>query len=145
MFLSVVDMDGCSMDVASGTACIMCSVQDLDVGAAVPAHSFGVMARHEELVAWRGLQDRHTPSRGRRPVVERRARDSSADGQSHGMYLANLIIRLWLRPGRSAHAGKVGQHFACREARRVSAVSGDLGVSPSIVIYHINDPGLSSK
>jgi hypothetical protein len=114
-------------------------------GAAVLAHSLGVMARQEELVAWHGLQDRHTPSRGRRPVVERRARDSLADGQSHGMYLANLIMRLWLRPGLSAHAGKVGQHLACREARRVSAVSGDFGVSPSIVIYYINDPGLCSK
>jgi hypothetical protein len=61
------------------------------------------------------------------------------------MYLANLIVRLWLRTGRSAHASKVGQHLACREARRVSAVSGDLGVSPSIMIYYINDPGLSSK
>jgi hypothetical protein len=34
-------------------------VQDLDVGAAVLAHSLGVMARHGELVAWRGLQDQH--------------------------------------------------------------------------------------
>jgi hypothetical protein len=84
-------------------------------------------------------------SRGRRSVEERRARDSLADCQSHGMYLANLIVRLWLRTGRSAHASKVGQHLACREARRVSAVSGDFGVSPPIVIYYINDPGLSSK
>jgi hypothetical protein len=45
------------------------------------------------------------------------------------MYLANLIVRLWLRKGLSAHASKVGQHLACREARRVRAVSGDLGVS----------------
>jgi hypothetical protein len=58
-FLSVVDMDGCSVDVVSGTACTMCRVQDLDVGAAVLAHSLGVMARQEEFVAWRGLQDRH--------------------------------------------------------------------------------------
>jgi hypothetical protein len=42
-------------------------------------------------------------------VEERRARDSLADCQSHGMYLANLIVRLWLRTGRSAHASKVGQ------------------------------------
>jgi hypothetical protein len=84
-------------------------------------------------------------SRGRRPVEERRARDSLADCQPHGMYLANLIVRLWLRTGRSAHAGKVGQQLACREARRGSAVSGDLGVSPSIVNYYINDPVLSSK
>jgi hypothetical protein len=68
-----------------------------------------------------------------------------ADCQSHGMYLANPIVRLCMRTGRSAHASKVGQHLACGEARRVSAVSGDLGVSPSIVIYYINDPGLSSK
>jgi hypothetical protein len=61
------------------------------------------------------------------------------------MYLANLIVRLWLRTGRSPHASKVGLHLACLTARRVSAVSGDLGVTPSIVIYYINDPGLSSK
>jgi hypothetical protein len=61
------------------------------------------------------------------------------------MYLAKLIVRLWLKTGSSAHASKVGQHLAGREAHRVSAVSGDLGVSPSIVIYYINDPGLSSK
>jgi hypothetical protein len=84
-------------------------------------------------------------SRGRRQVEERRARDSLADCQPHGMYLANLIVRHWLRTGRSAHARKVGQHLACRETRRVIAVSGDLGVSPSMVIYYINDPGLSSK
>jgi hypothetical protein len=84
-------------------------------------------------------------SRGRRPVEERRARDSLAYCQSHGMYLANLIVRLCLRTGRSAHASKVGQHLACREERRVSAVSGDPGVSPSIVIYYKNGPGLSSK
>jgi hypothetical protein len=59
MFLSVVDMDGCSVDVVYGTACSLCRVQDLDVGAAVLAHSLGVMARQEELVAWRGLKDRH--------------------------------------------------------------------------------------
>jgi hypothetical protein len=47
-------------------------------------------------------------SRGRRPVEERRARDSLADCQSHGMYLAKLFVRLWLRTGRSAHASKVG-------------------------------------
>jgi hypothetical protein len=84
-------------------------------------------------------------SRGRQPVEERRARDSLADCQSHGMYLANLIVRLWLRTGRSAHSSKVGQHLACREARRVSAVSGDLVMSPSKVIYYINDPGLPSN
>jgi hypothetical protein len=84
-------------------------------------------------------------SRGRRPVEERRARDSLADCQSHGMYFANLIVRLRLRTGRSAHASKVGQHLACREAHRVGAVSGDLGESQSLVIYYINDPGLSSK
>jgi hypothetical protein len=61
------------------------------------------------------------------------------------MYLANFIVMLWLRTGLSAHASKVGQHLACREAHRVRAVSRDLGVSPSIVIYCINDPGLSSK
>jgi hypothetical protein len=81
----------------------------------------------------------------RRPVEERKARDSLADCQSHGMYLANLIVRLWLRTGRSAHASKIGQHLACREARRACAVSGDLGVSPSIAICYIDDPGLPSK
>jgi hypothetical protein len=54
MFLSVVDMDGCSVDVVCGTACTLCRVQYLDVGAAVLAHSLGVMARHEEFVARRG-------------------------------------------------------------------------------------------
>jgi hypothetical protein len=82
-------------------------------------------------------------SRGPTPLEERRARDSLADSQSHGMYLANLIVRDRQRTGRSAHARKVGQHLACREACRVSAVSGDLGVSTSIVIYYINDPGFS--
>jgi hypothetical protein len=76
---------------------------------------------------------------------ERRAGDSLAACQSHGMYLANLIVRLWVRRGRSSRASKVGQHFACREARRISAVSGDLGVSPSIVTYYICDPGVASK
>jgi hypothetical protein len=38
-------MDGCSVDVVSGTACTLCRVQDLDVGAAVLAHSLGVMTR----------------------------------------------------------------------------------------------------
>jgi hypothetical protein len=47
------------MDVVSGTACTLCRVQDLDIGAAVLPHLLGVMARQEELVAWRGLQDRH--------------------------------------------------------------------------------------
>jgi hypothetical protein len=47
------------VDVISGTACTLCRVQDLDVGAAVLAHSLGLMAREEELVAWRGLQDPH--------------------------------------------------------------------------------------
>jgi hypothetical protein len=84
-------------------------------------------------------------SRGRPPVEARRARHSLADCQSHGVYLANLIVRLWLRTGRSAHVSKVCQHLGCREARRVSAVTGDLGVSLSIAIYYINDPGLSSK
>jgi hypothetical protein len=55
MFSSVVAMDGCSVDVASGTACTLCRVQDLDVGAAVLAHSLGVMARQEELVARHSL------------------------------------------------------------------------------------------
>jgi hypothetical protein len=41
-------------------------------------------------------------SHGRQPAGERRARDSLADCQFHGMYLANLIVRLWLRAGRSA-------------------------------------------
>jgi hypothetical protein len=59
MFLSVVDVDGCSVDVVSGTACTLCRVQGLDGGAAVLAHSLGVMARQEELVACRGLQNRH--------------------------------------------------------------------------------------
>jgi hypothetical protein len=64
MFLSVVDMDGCSVDVVSGTACTLCRVQALDVGAAVLSHSLGVMARQEELVMWRGLQDRHLAHAG---------------------------------------------------------------------------------
>jgi hypothetical protein len=64
MFLSLVDMDGCSLDVVSGTACTLCRVQALDVGAAVLAHSLGVMARQEELVVWRGLQDRHLSHAG---------------------------------------------------------------------------------
>jgi hypothetical protein len=144
MFLSVMDMDGCSVDVVSGTACTLCRVQDLGVGAAVLAHSLSVMARQEELVAWCSVQDRHL-SRGRRPVEERRAQDSMADFQSHGMYLANLIVRLWLRTCRSAHASKVGQHLSSREVRRVSAASGDLGVSPSIAVYCMNDPVLSCK
>jgi hypothetical protein len=57
-------MDGCSVDAVSGTACTLCRVQDLDVGAAVLAHSLGVMARQEELVAWHGLQDRHLSHAG---------------------------------------------------------------------------------
>jgi hypothetical protein len=64
MFLSIVDIDGCSVDVVSGTACTLCRVQDLDVGAAVLAHSFGVMTRQEELVAWHGLQDRNLSHAG---------------------------------------------------------------------------------
>jgi hypothetical protein len=52
-------MDGCSVDVVFGTAGTLCRVQDLDVGAAVLAHSLVVMARQEELVAWHSLQDRH--------------------------------------------------------------------------------------
>jgi hypothetical protein len=52
------------VDVVSGTACTLCRVQDLDVSAAVLAHSLGVMARQEELVAWRGLQDRHLSHAG---------------------------------------------------------------------------------
>jgi hypothetical protein len=58
MFLSVVDMDGCSVDVVSGKARTLCRVQDLEAGAAVLAHSLGVMARQEELVAWRGVHRR---------------------------------------------------------------------------------------
>jgi hypothetical protein len=69
-------MDGCSVDVVSGTACTLCRVQDLDVGAAVLAHSLGVMARQEELVAWHGLQGRHLSHAGdrqwRREVLETR-------------------------------------------------------------------------
>jgi hypothetical protein len=57
-------MDGCSVDVVSGTACTLCRVQDLDVGAAVLAHSLGVMARQEELVAWHGLKDRYLSHAG---------------------------------------------------------------------------------
>jgi hypothetical protein len=57
-------MDGCSVDVVSGTACILGRVQDMDVGAAVLAHSLGVMARLKELVAWHGLQDRHLSHAG---------------------------------------------------------------------------------
>jgi hypothetical protein len=64
MFLSVVDTDGCSVDVVSGSACTLCRVQDLDVGAVVLAHSLGVMARQEESVAWRGLQGRHLSHAG---------------------------------------------------------------------------------
>jgi hypothetical protein len=64
MFLSVVDTDGSSVDVVSGSACTLCRVQDLDVGTAVLAHSLGVMARQEEFVAWRGLQDRHLSHAG---------------------------------------------------------------------------------
>jgi hypothetical protein len=43
-------MQGCTVVVVSGTACTLCRVQDLDVGAAVLAHSLDVMARQEELV-----------------------------------------------------------------------------------------------
>jgi hypothetical protein len=43
---------------------LLCRVQDLDVGAAVLAHSLGVMTRQEELVAWHGLQDRHLSHAG---------------------------------------------------------------------------------
>jgi hypothetical protein len=57
-------MDGCSVDVVSGTTCTLCRVQDLDVGTAVLANSLGVMARQEELVAWHGLQDRHLSHAG---------------------------------------------------------------------------------
>jgi hypothetical protein len=35
----------------------LCRVQDLDVGAAVLAHSLGALARQEQLVAWGGFQD----------------------------------------------------------------------------------------
>jgi hypothetical protein len=52
------------VDVVSGTACTLCRVQDLDVGAAVLARSLGVMTRQEELVAWHGLQDRHLSHAG---------------------------------------------------------------------------------
>jgi hypothetical protein len=45
------------------SACTLCRVQDLDVGAAVFAHLLGVMAR-QELVAWRDLQDRHLSHAG---------------------------------------------------------------------------------
>jgi hypothetical protein len=117
-------MDGCSVDVVSGTACTLRIVQDLDVGAAVRAHSLGVMARQEELVAWRGLQDRHLSHRGRRSVEERRARDSLADCQSHGMYLANLIVRLWLRTGRSstpARSASTSPGSPGKRRRRVAA------------------------
>jgi hypothetical protein len=129
------------MDVVSGTACTLCRVQDLDVGLAL---SLVVMARQEEFGCVARIAGPTLLSRGRW-LVERRARDSLADCQSHGTYLANLMVRLWLRTGRSAHASKVGQNLACREARRASAVSGDLGVSPWIVIYYINDLGLPSK
>jgi hypothetical protein len=50
--------------VVCGTACTLCRVQDLDVGAAVLAHSLGVMTRQEDLVAWHGLQDRHLSRAG---------------------------------------------------------------------------------
>jgi hypothetical protein len=73
------------VDVVSGTACTLCRGQDLDVGAAVLAHSLGVMARQEELLACARLAASTPLSRGRRPVEERRARDSLADFQSHGM------------------------------------------------------------
>jgi hypothetical protein len=46
------------------TAYTLCRLQDLDVGAALLAHSLGEMARPEELVAWRGLQDRHPSHAG---------------------------------------------------------------------------------
>jgi hypothetical protein len=85
--------------------------------------------RQGELVAWRGLKGRHLSHAG--------------DGQWRSEELetrwliANLVACLLpissggfqLRIGRSAHASKIGQHLACREARRASAVSGDLGVS----------------
>jgi hypothetical protein len=64
MFLSDVDIDGCSVDVVSGTTGTLCRVQDLQVRAAVLAHPLGVMARQEELVVWRGLQDRHLSHAG---------------------------------------------------------------------------------
>jgi hypothetical protein len=64
MFLSVVDMDGCFVDVVPGTTCTLCRVQDLDVCAAALAHSLGVMARQEELVSRRGLQNRHLSHAG---------------------------------------------------------------------------------
>jgi hypothetical protein len=64
MCLSVVDMDGCTVDVVSGTACTLCRVQDLDVGAAVLAHPLGVTARQEELVSGRSFQDRHLSHAG---------------------------------------------------------------------------------
>jgi hypothetical protein len=130
IFLSVVDMDGYTVDVVSGTACILCRVQGMDVGAAVLGHSVGVMRAPRRIGRVARLAGPTPLSRGRRLVEDRRARDSLAVRQPHGMYLANLIVRLWLRTGRSAHSSKVGQHLARREARRASAVSGDLGVSP---------------
>jgi hypothetical protein len=57
-------MDGCSVGVVSGTACTLCRVHDLDVGATVLAQSLGAMARQEELVAWHGLQDRYLSHAG---------------------------------------------------------------------------------
>jgi hypothetical protein len=52
------------VDVVFGTACTLCRVQDLDVGAAVLAHSLGVMARQEELVARHSMLDRHLSHAG---------------------------------------------------------------------------------
>jgi hypothetical protein len=52
------------VDVVSGSTCTLCRVQDLDVGAVVRAISLGVMARQEEFVAWRGLQDRRLSHAG---------------------------------------------------------------------------------
>jgi hypothetical protein len=65
MFLSVVDMDGCSMDVVCGTACTLCRVQDLDVGLAL---SLVVMARQEEFGCVARIAGPTPLSRGRRLV-----------------------------------------------------------------------------
>jgi hypothetical protein len=42
-----LDMDGCSVQVISGTVCTLGGVQDLDAGTAMLAHPVGVMARQE--------------------------------------------------------------------------------------------------
>jgi hypothetical protein len=95
MFLSVADMDGCSVDVVSVTACTLCRAKDLNVGAAMLSHSLGVMARQEELVTWRSLQDRHLSHAGdgqwRREVLETR------------WLIANIMSCIWA-PHREAWA-----------------------------------------